>query len=263
MTKKNKEPEKKAFYFQVKGKSDWGSWSFPPIYSDRVFAKDKKEAKSLIEEQFDRKLPLRVLNKDRDKEPFLLRITEITEDDIKTKSLFDIRECQLCGNEFRVIDHYNDSNEIYKGKEYCSNNCKVKGYERDKAFVSDHFDPRSQHPTVIYKITNKVSNLCYIGKTSQCFTLRWYQHFYHGGSSKFHSAIKSSKYTDWEFTIIEVLVEAPEGISNADYALERESYWIKKLNTIENGYNSVISRVSLDGSKEQDIEEQPMEKSNA
>lgn len=249
-----RQTDDKEFYFQLKAQGEWGGWHFPPLYSDRVFAKNKKEAKKKVEEQFDRKLPLRVIYEKREQEPYLLRLTEIGESDLKIKSLFDINTCEECSKEFRVIDNYNDPHEFYKGFDFCSNDCKLAYRSKNRAFVSNSCDPNSPHPTVIYKITNKESGMCYIGKTHQAFTLRWWQHFSSGDDNKFHKAIRDSKYTDWTFEIIEVIESAPEGLNNDEYAFERESYWINEYDSINNGYNSLISRISLNGTINEETE---------
>ena len=93
---------------------------------------------------------------------------------------------------------------------------------------------------VINKIKNINTGLVYIGKTTQAFTLRWYQHFYQKGDCKFHKAIKQSSLTDWQFSIIEI-VKTPKGVSPIDYVRERESYWISEYDSIESGYNSVVA----------------------
>ena len=74
--------------------------------------------------------------------------------------------------------------------------------------------------------------MCYIGKTSQVFTLRWYQHFYQSGDCKFHAAIKNSNFTDWSFDVIEIA-------NSAEEVSIREQYWIDHYDSISNGYNSV------------------------
>jgi hypothetical protein len=89
----------------------------------------------------------------------------------------------------------------------------------------------------------------YIGKTTQVFTLRWYQHFFQSGTNKFHDAIRKSKISDWIFEIHEV-IEFPENLrENKDFRtylndrekfiIERERYWINHFDSIANGYNSI------------------------
>ncbi|MEX0289507.1 MAG: GIY-YIG nuclease family protein [Flavobacteriaceae bacterium] len=248
---KSNSSEPLPFFYQIKGKNDeFGSWHFPPLYTGRVFAHSKKEAVAKIEDEYNQKLPLKVLNKDRDKHAFLLRVYEIKDDDTKTKSLFENNTCEICGTTFKVIEHYNDHTLAYKGKRFCSDECNHEDRVRNRAFSpTSNVDIRRQ-PAVIYKITNTQTKMSYVGKTTQCFTLRWYQHFYHGGDCKFHRAIKGSKHTDWQFNILETIEHDSNGKLDHDLVLERESYWIEHLDTIENGYNTLLSKISLDGTKE-------------
>lgn len=229
------------FYYQIKAKAEadeysMSNWAFPPVFSGMVEAENKKAAKLIIEEDYGRKFPLRVLEKDLAHENFLLKIEEIKPEDERTRGLFIFRECKQCGQRFRVIDLYNDHNEIYKGTDYCGYHCKESHRLENIGDRGDGWG-RNSRP-IIYQITNSRTGLSYVGKTLQVFTLRWYQHFYHGGTCKFHQAIKDSKAEEWEFKIVETAI-APEGKDKNEYLLERERFWIEKLNTIENGYNTL------------------------
>jgi hypothetical protein len=243
----------KEYYYQIKGKTSpdqsensgfYGSnsnWVWPPIFSGKVEAPDKKKAKILIESEYDRVFPLRVLSKDLDSNEFLLSIKEIV--DNRTRNLFKVIHCKICDLEFRQIDLYNDANSDYKGNEYCSRKCANEGSEIRRFEYSQDQNMQGYHQPVIYKITNKITNLSYIGKTTQAFTLRWYQHFYQGSGTKFHQAIKDSKISDWIFEVIElVVIEKDKFNLKVDidkYILERERFWINELDVITNGYNSI------------------------
>lgn len=227
----------KSFYYQLKGKKGneegygWGNWTFPPIYSGKVTAKDKKEAKILIEEEYNKKFPLRVLNKDLEHNEFLLKITDMDKE-IYLKRLFEDLVCVQCNKIFRRIDLYNDSNVKYKGTEYCSDDCKDKAYEQRRFEISESMFNESGNVPVIYKISNKESGMCYVGQTIQSFTLRWWQHIKWGQSDcKFHNAIKNSKLTDWIFEVIFVC-------SSKEELNEKESYFIRKFDSINKGYNT-------------------------
>jgi len=241
------------YLYQIKGKGEsssgsWGTWLFPPLWTDLIEAKDKKAAKQMIDDEYGRVFPLRVLSKDLATNEFLLVIKEIAEDDKHTKSLFVVNCCKQCGHEFKQIEKYQLGNKG-GGKDFCCNECSK---EHDKVNALTHFNAeaftRLRLP-VIYKITNTITGLSYIGKTNQVFTLRWYQHFYHGTGSKFHTAIRESKITDWLFEVIEVVefpVEIKTNSDIADYVFRREMHHINLNDTIKNGYNSVNSKNELE-----------------
>lgn len=262
----------KEFYYQIKGKRDENDhnglsrWMFPPIFSGKVEAENRDEAKKFIEEKYNKNFPLKVLKKDLDSNEFLLSIEEIKEGS-HIGRLFEKQICKHCNNTFYVIDKYNDKNCLNKGFEFCSDECKIEYNEIKKYMFNDrqnllyeinniekidenieidniiekHLDNKKTIP-IIYKITNKATNLSYIGKTIQIFTLRWYQHFYQKGNCKFHNAIKNSNLIDWNFEIIEI-VKIPKNaktINEIDtIILERERYWINYYNTINEGYNTL------------------------
>jgi len=239
----------KSFYYQIKGKlatSKQGlyggdqNWSFPPIFSGKVEAENKKEAKLLIEEEYGRVFPLRVLKKDLDSNEFLLSIEEIKEGSHIHK-LFEQKSCLNCGSTFYVIDMYNDMHRDFTSHEFCSYKCKEEQNNVRRMLSYESNNVSGNQCPIIYKIANKNTGLCYIGKTTQVFTLRWYQHFYQGGNCKFHNAVKESKFIDWTFEVIEI-VDIPKDIKRLNeienIILERERYWINYYDSINNGYNS-------------------------
>jgi hypothetical protein len=247
------------WYFQIKGKKApedregsgmYGgdsNWTFPPLFSDMVTAPDRKCAIEIIEEVYGKKFPTRVLKKDLDANEFLLSIKEIKEDDHYTRSLFEVQTCNGCGGKFKMIEKYL-INSTGGGHEYCTYDCKQKHTEIERyRNPYENKEDNGIHNPVIYKITNKLTGMPYIGKTKQAFTFRWYQHFFQSaksGVAKFHEAIRTSKVSDWTFEVIEIIV-FPEEVRSSDeinkYILSRESFFIRKLNSVTNGYNSVDS----------------------
>lgn len=239
----------KDWFYQIKGKLSepvsglYGgnqNWSFPPVFSGKVTAETKKEAHQLINDEYNRQFPLRVLAKDLESADFLLNITEITDE--RTRGLFLVRSCQQCGTTFRVIDHYNNSNQYYKGQDYCSQECKNEATEVQKYLSANDNELGGIHQPVIYRVYNQETGLSYIGKTTQAFTLRWYQHFYQTGDTKFHKAIKSTPLEYWTFSVIEKIAIPPDIKTKAEIEkliCEREKHYIRKLDTVANGYNSL------------------------
>lgn len=224
------------------------SWSWPPIHNELVIAKSKKDAKLLLEKKFNKILKEKVFKEDIKTEYYLLDIEEINSFSHKWR-FYKTRVCKECGNDFKLIDFYNIGVHHKTYDDFCSDSCNQKYIiaNTDPNSVSYDFLNPSYSTSVksfIYKIENKTTGKIYIGQTSQVFTLRWYQHFYSKKSqSKFHKAIKESNFTDWVFSIIETF-NASE-ITTA-YLLKRESYWIDYYNSVENGYNTLISKKLLD-----------------
>jgi hypothetical protein len=226
------------FYYQIKGKCsdselsyNFGNWSWPPIFSGMVVADTKKLAHIEVNEQYGKKFPLRVLSKDLDSNEFLLHLREIKESDHHTRRLFEVQTCKQCGEQFTVIEKYE---QCHGGSfDFCSKACSDK-YNHVEYINRDGLP-------VIYRITNKLTNMCYIGKTRQSFTLRWWQHITNPGECKFHMALRNAQITDWTFEVIEI-VTMPEGVR--DFSIlesiicERESEHIRLHNSIEDGYNT-------------------------
>jgi hypothetical protein len=83
---------------------------------------------------------------------------------------------------------------------------------------------------IVYKITNKINGLMYVGKSKNYFGFRWYQHFSNNTTTKFGKAIGESEITDWTFEILEQ--------THISKLTERERFWISEFDSILNGYNS-------------------------
>lgn len=82
----------------------------------------------------------------------------------------------------------------------------------------------------IYKITNILNNKCYVGQSNN-IERRFKEHCYKGSTSKIPLDIAIAKYGRENF-ILEVLEEC-----ELDELNKKESFWIHKLDTINNGYN--------------------------
>ena len=102
----------------------------------------------------------------------------------------------------------------------------------------------------IYKITNQINNLSYIGKTIRPVKVRWYEHvkteLYNG--SRLHNALLEYGIDNFSFEIIE------DNIPN-ELLDKREQYWIEYYETFTGyGYNmtpggtggAVYSKLSLE-----------------
>lgn len=144
------------------------------------------------------------------------------------------RDCKICAKPYTLIQL--KQLNIYGGNnDVCSIECRHLQKPKEASdnyaisYINQSFKP------CVYKITNKETNKCYIGQTIQCFTLRWYQHFFQTGDTKFHLAIKDSSPSNWSFEVIEVLNQ--EKISKKEID-EREMFWINHYDSINNGYNT-------------------------
>jgi len=90
----------------------------------------------------------------------------------------------------------------------------------------------------IYTITNTINNKIYVGSTTRLFCQRWGDHRA-GLRAKKHANIHLQRAWDkygevaFEFKVIE-LVDSPENV------LEREQYWMDKLNVYKSGYNRTL-----------------------
>lgn len=87
---------------------------------------------------------------------------------------------------------------------------------------------------LIYKCTNKFTGEMYIGLTTTSLEKRKRRHrrsVYCGSKTKFHEALRKFGFEAFKWRTI-------EKCNSIDELKEREKYWIEKLNTLEEGYNS-------------------------
>lgn len=84
----------------------------------------------------------------------------------------------------------------------------------------------------IYKIENKLSHKCYIGQSTN-IEKRWKEHkraaLYYDCQTYIHRAIKKYGIKNFDFQIVE--------LCNKEDLNKKEEYWIKQLDTFNNGYN--------------------------
>lgn len=223
------------FYYQIKGMNNEGNWCWPPLFSDKISAANSKEARRLLEDQYGMKLPGSRLKQKADEQKILLTLIDL-ETNPFLKKRFAPLTCKQCGSEYTLNQKYlvNEGGN----SSFCSSSCAGEFKSAEGIEYNVNFDFDGIHPPVIYKITNKVTGLCYIGKTTQAFTLRWYQHFYQGCGTKFHKAIKEYGVKSWIFEVIEE-VSCPSKSELNEILCSRERYWIDQYDAVANGYNSV------------------------
>lgn len=87
---------------------------------------------------------------------------------------------------------------------------------------------------IIYKVTNNVNGMVYIGRTKRSLETRWKQHCRDGKTRmfcyKFQNAIK--EFGAENFTVVQI-----DCASTKEEADAKEVYWINFYNAIEQGYN--------------------------
>jgi hypothetical protein len=140
----------------------------------------------------------------------------------------------------------------YEGKMFCGNDYKngndiviepdcYERFKREKVFSGVEIPDDLNYINVdslnyIYKITEKETGKCYVGKTRNAPFFRWWNHLKHS-TSPFGLYFQKTKLSGWTF---EVLEELPSNISDTE-VFKIESSYIAKLDSIKNGFNSVSS----------------------
>ena len=224
-----------------------------------IEAKDKSEVKSILLEKYPQFFQNGKVYEKETKDSaqfFYVVIFPLYEHE---KRLIDEGEwkCDYCGHihENKYISRPIKSRK-FEGKMFCGCDYKTGNdiisdsdcYERWKKeilFKNSELPDDLNYINVdsinyIYKITEKLTGKCYIGKTRNAPFFRWWNHLKHS-NSPFGKYLRTKKLSDWTFEVIE---ELPSDISDSEVLIV-ESEYIRSFNSIENGYNQLISSNNL------------------
>lgn len=212
-----------------------------------IYAKNKDEVRRIVAEKYPQFFPdAKVFSKEtKDQAQFFYVLIYPLYEYEKQSLISGEWKCSGCGqvyeNEYLAYPRiYNQLGRSYK---FCPSS---KDEECLRMFKSGHFngdDVLDNHnyiqptsPTHIYKITQKSTGKCYVGKTQNQPIFRWWSHLKHS-TSPFGQYLQTTDLKDWTFEVIETLPwDTP-----SEEVFKRETKYMIELNSIENGFNSVVS----------------------
>lgn len=119
--------------------------------------------------------------------------------------------------------------------DYCLNQYKKEHY-KNVEFPDDEYHFNSESPNYIYKITEKETGKCYIGKTRNAPFFRWWNHLTHS-TAPFGLHLRKTKLEQWTF---EVLEELPYDADESE-VFKTETKYMIKYDSINNGFNTLVS----------------------
>lgn len=216
-----------------------------------ILAKDKNEVKAIL----------------LDKYPQFFQNNNVYEKETKDKAqffyvviypLFDYEKnqieegewvCASCGqiHENKYISKPQTNDRMFGSDVlFCKSDDDIcmQNYMNDKyknvEFPDDRNYIKSDTPNYIYKCTEKDTCKCYVGKTKNAPFFRWWNHLTHS-SSKFGIYLRQTKLSNWTF---EVLEELPSNMLDSE-VFRIESEYIRKFDSINNGFNTVISNKNV------------------
>ena len=156
--------------------------------------------------------------------------------------------CSNCGevhdNQYlsrpRITYKFGDTKMFCNNDEKCYNGYKEKLMSKSD-FPDDFNYINKNSKNYIYKITEKSSGKCYVGKTKNAPFFRWWNHLTHS-KSPFGIYLRETSLCDWKFEIIEILPET----ASESAVFAKETYWIKYFESTnpEKGFNKTISSIS-------------------
>lgn len=249
----------KAFIKIVKSKQphDMSFIDATIIYEKLIYAKDKKDVKKILMEKYPQFFPEnKVYEKESVKNPnqiFYVLIYPLREFEI---ILMNEGEwvCSGCGQKYenkylnppknytKIGKDYNFCNYYEKGRDpnidpdICLNLFKGKVEENGIEPTDNMMFVNSDSCSYIYKVTEKATGKSYIGKTKNAPFFRWWEHLKHS-RSPFGLHLRNTDLKEWTFEVLETL----QPYVKEKEILRIESEYILKYDSINNGYNSVIS----------------------
>lgn len=249
----------KAFIKIVKSKQphDMSFIDATIIYEKLIYAKDKKDVKKILMERYPQFFPEnKVYEKESVKNPnqiFYVLIYPLREFEI---ILMNEGEwvCSGCGQKYenkylnppknytKIGKNYNFCNYYEKGRDpnidpdICLNLFKGKVEENGMEPPDNMMFVTSDSCSYIYKVTEKSTGKSYIGKTKNAPFFRWWEHLKHS-RSPFGLHLRNTDLKEWTFEVLETI----EPYIKEKEILRIESEYILKYDSINNGYNSIIS----------------------
>lgn len=207
----------KCYFYRVR---IYESYSWGEALKGIVYAESTKIAKLKVAELLKEETTIEIIKKKNHEYingDFKLTVIECTEywENYWTAP----KTCKECACEYIVIDYYR--NGISASGEHCSEECRLRFRLTQRQESYENYVLANKHPAIIYKITHKPSNQIYIGQTLQAFTLRWYQHFFHAGETKFHKLIKGTSPTEWTFEVQEIITDKKD----QNFINQRNCFW--------------------------------------
>lgn len=255
------------------------------IHEKLIYAKDKKEVKKIILEKYPEFfLDGKIFEKESAKNE--LQIAYVLIYPLYNFEIIELNsgewECSGCGqihknkyehkpkifnklgDNYLFCNSFNDSRDFYN-RYNAGEDClklfknKIQGMGAE---IPDNLNyAKSGDPIYIYKITEKETGKSYIGKTKNAPFFRWWEHLKHS-NSPFGVYLRSTDLSDWTFEVLESL----NPLISDDIVFKKESEYILKYDSINNGFNKLISnkeaKMLEDIALEMDIEENKSKNNN-
>lgn len=244
----------KAFIRVVKSLNDLNAFDSVTIVKEKLIeATDKNEVKQKLIELYPQFFPeKKIFEKEtKDKAQFFYviiypllnwELQYIEEGAWTCSHCGQVHENKYISKPYRHERQFGD--HLFCLESDCADNFKKEMY-RDIEFPDDITFIKKDSPNYIYKCTEKSSGKCYIGKTKNAPMWRWWNHLTHS-SSPFGRYLRITPINNWTFEVLDIL--SPETPDSEVFNVE--SKYILQYDSINNGFNTVISKKQNSHEKE-------------
>lgn len=165
-------------------------------------------------------------------------------------------ECKVCGKKVQLVDIRNHLGHIDLSAFACSLECQEQlpdVLEKYRAAQSEEYWNSRCDYYYIYKITHKLTGRCYVGYTEREVIFRWWEHIKHS-DLPIGRALRS-ELENFTFEILEKHEKSTKTISEMH---EIETAYILKYDSINNGYNCVVSKSAATGPITSTVQSKPL-----
>lgn len=241
----------KEWIYQIKlAPPGYDSFSRPTLACGIIEAEDKQSVCKHVSEQYPEYFDgLKVTQKLTKNTEQIVYLTIFELNDYWRKYWTSSVECCVCGKHVPLMEVRNNLGEIYLPHFTCCPECEL---QKNDALATKREEGSEEYWSnrcdyyYIYKITNKLEpEKCYIGYTEREPIFRWWEHYKHS-DLPIGKALQGIGIKNFTFEILEMV---PKDTTTVEAMHEIETSYIMKYDSINCGYNCVVSKTPVVGQK--------------
>jgi len=147
-------------------------------------------------------------------------------------------ECMVCHKKISLLQAKQHLGQVNVNRYTCSIECEKERKKIEEHEINEYWNDRCDY-YYIYKISNKTNNKVYVGYTEREPIFRWWEHFKHS-HLPIGLALKEEGIENFTFEVLERCHKKEKTVEEMH---EIETEYIRQYDSINNGYNCMVSKV--------------------